>query len=201
MVKTPFACCSCTVLYQLLFMPGNASWKWPFLLLETLKSPSMVVLLLAVLQHGTTMNMKSSEIHEPLSMSKICVGVRLEIPDSRGSGEQRCPSSSSTALVPAPQRKIPNCLSVVVQWGWMERAFMCLVSLIKKGAHALTCITPKPHWPIVQYASGLLQDLIFASLLWVIQMILYWCHEYGGGNRSLNKICHFNWLFIHRNLL
>lgn len=159
-------------------MPGNASWKWPFLLLETLKSPSMVVLLLAVLQHGTTMNMKSSEIHEPLSMSKLCVGVSLEVADSRGSGEQRCPSSSSTALVPAPQHKIPNCLSVVVQWDWMEEAFMCLVSLMK-GYMPLLASSPSPSDPLFNMLQDCCRTWFFASLSWTIQMIMYWCHEYG----------------------
>lgn len=67
------------------------------------------------------MNMKSSEVHGPLHVGEMCVGVSLEAPDSGGSGEQRCPSSSSTALVPAPQCKIPNRLALVVQLDQMGR--------------------------------------------------------------------------------
>lgn len=54
------------------------------------------------------MHMEPSEVHGPLSTGKggqsLC-GVSLEVPNPGGSGERRCPSSSSTAVVPAPQSK------------------------------------------------------------------------------------------------
>ena len=104
-----------------------------------------MALLLSMVQHGAAVNMKASEVHGPLSTGKICVGVSSEVPGSRESGEQRHLSSSSTALVPAPQSRIPSWLALAVQLDRMGRGIQVICKFKEGTGTCAYSVIPKPH--------------------------------------------------------
>lgn len=128
----------------------------------------MVALLLSMVQHGAAMNMKSSEFHGPLSTAKTCVEVSLEVPDSRGSGEQRHPSSSSTALVPAPQSKIPNQLGLAMQLDQMGRG---IYVVSKFNEETGTCPSSHNHQAPLTPCS-----ISFSSIAGLDKLVLHHYH-------------------------